>query len=587
MQLKTKVMLILLSLFVAFGVLQYGAQKFIVYPSFIDLEQEQAKTNIDRVVEALKVRLNNLKTMNSDWANWDDAARFVTDHNPEFAASNLVDESQYNLVVNFIFFYDLNHKLVWGKVLDLESGEELEIEPYLIASKERILPRIPSYGDKEEGSKKPLTGLILIEGKPVLISARSILSSDNQGPTRGFLIFGRIMTEGIIQNLREQTRLDLNITPLTQEQKNQVQPSPYVISEIDANHLEISTYLPGIDGAPLLLLDAQLPREISRNGLSSILYAMASTILFSLLILFVVLLALQRTILKPVTLLHDVVRTRQSGDRLVRTGYKSDDELGQLAKAFDEMVDAIDQAEQKITSQRDKLLEINKQKNKFFSIIAHDLKGPFNSLLGFSSMLANNSKNFDRKKIEEYSQDVHTSATRVFRLLENLLEWSRVQMGNLKLAPKMINLKEVIEDNIALFAPTVKDKSLTLALNNLEQIDVYSDFHIVDTVIRNLVNNAIKFTPNGGNILIDVKRKDTWAEISVIDSGVGISQEKVFHLFNLDEKTSTPGTSGEVGTGLGLHLCKELLEKQGGQLVVKSQLGKGSAFSFTLPLQKP
>ncbi|WP_419904559.1 HAMP domain-containing sensor histidine kinase [Kiloniella sp.] len=311
---------------------------------------------------------------------------------------------------------------------------------------------------------------------------------------------------------------------------------------------------------------------------------MVSTILLSLLILLVVLLALQRIILNPVDIFHTVVKSRQAGDRLARTGYRSNDELGQLAQSFDNMVDTIDQAEQKITIQRDELLEMNKQKNKFFSIISHDLKGPFNALLGFSGMLATSSSNFDREKIEEYSNDVHASATRVFRLLENLLEWSLVQMGRLQFEPKPVNLLEIINDNIALFTPLAKEKSLTLQMLQDSPVEAVSDFHIVDTVIRNLINNAIKFTPEGGKILLNATTKNLDAVISISDTGVGIPPEKVLQLFDLDVKTSTKGTAGEVGTGLGLHLCKELLEKQGGKLSVDSEVGKGSTFSFTLPL---
>ncbi|WP_419904557.1 CHASE4 domain-containing protein [Kiloniella sp.] len=213
MQLKTKILFILLSLFVAFGALQFGVQKFIVYPSFIDLEQEQAKTNIDRVNEAIKVRADNLDILNSDWANWDDTAEFIEDHNQQYINSNLVDETLYNSDLNFMTFYDLDHNLVWGKVLDLDTETELIKTPFIEIVTDRLLPNIPTYREQDKGDKAPLLGLMMIEGVPVIISARSALSSDNEGPTRGFVVFGRFLTESILQEIREQTRIDFSITP--------------------------------------------------------------------------------------------------------------------------------------------------------------------------------------------------------------------------------------------------------------------------------------------------------------------------------------------------------------------------------------
>ncbi len=153
--------------------------------------------------------------------------------------------------------------------------------------------------------------------------------------------------------------------------------------------------------------------------------------------------------------------------------------------------------------------------------------------------------------------------------------------------PAPMNLKEIIDTNLELFTPAAQEKAIRLTTKRKHLLNVFADVRMVDTVVRNLVNNAIKFTPEKGQITISARENGKWAEVEVTDTGVGISADKAALLFRLDEKTSTVGTGGETGTGLGLILCKELVEKQGGEIYVESAEGEGSAFRFTLPLHPP
>lgn len=237
-----------------------------------------------------------------------------------------------------------------------------------------------------------------------------------------------------------------------------------------------------------------------------------------------------------------------------------------------------------LTGVRDNLQQLNDQKDKFFSIIAHDLKGPFNALLGYSSLLSSGIADFNHNKVAEYASAVHESGQRVFRLLENLLEWSQLQMGRLEFEPGPVDLNEIIDANLELFASIAKEKAIRLTGTKGKPLIVFADDHMIDTVVRNLVNNAIKFTPEKGSATISARGNGKWAEVEVSDTGVGMSADKTARLFRLGEKTSTVGTGGETGTGLGLHLCKELVEMQGGQIHVESTEGEGTTFRITLPL---
>ncbi|WP_085899508.1 PAS-domain containing protein [Kiloniella majae] len=236
-----------------------------------------------------------------------------------------------------------------------------------------------------------------------------------------------------------------------------------------------------------------------------------------------------------------------------------------------------------LSEAHDKLARLNEQKDKFFSIIAHDLKGPFNALLGFSSLLSDQSETLTPEKTKEYGILVHQSAEQVFKLLENLLEWSLLQMGRMKYEPGPVDLNEAIKINKILFTPAAQKKKITLHCKSTEYI-VLADFNMIDTIIRNLLNNAIKFTPEGGSVTIDTRCNGDFVELEVTDTGVGISPDQASRLFRLDENMTTTGTDGEVGTGLGLHLCKDLIEHQGGKIHVLSDRNKGTTFRITIPV---
>jgi len=239
--------------------------------------------------------------------------------------------------------------------------------------------------------------------------------------------------------------------------------------------------------------------------------------------------------------------------------------------------------ETQIQQKNIKLEELNATKDKFFSIIAHDLKSPFNAIVGFSDLLYLRIDAYPKEKIKTFAKAINDSAKQTFKLLENLLEWSQLQKGKIKLNLKYYNLKSVVDEIILLHNEMAMKKMIAIRVNLALNIFVHCDLEITKTVLRNLVSNAIKFTNNEGSITIDVKKIDSFIEVQISDTGVGIPTEKIPFLFTIEQDISTSGTANEKGTGLGLLLCKELIEKQGGEIWVESTVGKGSAFYFTIP----
>lgn len=229
------------------------------------------------------------------------------------------------------------------------------------------------------------------------------------------------------------------------------------------------------------------------------------------------------------------------------------------------------------------LHELNASKDKFFSIISHDLRSPFTALLGFSQLLEENLERYHPAEIKTRVQKIRFSAEQLYALLENLLAWARLQRGVLEHNPEQINLAEIVADNLALFAAKAEQKQITFKNGVARGTAGYADYNMMNTVIRNLISNAVKFTGSGGMIEISIRRRaQQFFEIAVADTGVGIKPEDFTKLFRLDGQYTHLGTNGEKGTGLGLNLCKDLVEKNGGQIWVESEVGKGTTFRFTL-----
>ena len=245
----------------------------------------------------------------------------------------------------------------------------------------------------------------------------------------------------------------------------------------------------------------------------------------------------------------------------------------------------LSEANKKLRDSENNLRELNATKDKFFSIIAHDLKNPFHALFGFSEEMYKNINNLDKKEIREYGKAIFEASQNLYNLLQNLLKWSRAQLGNMILKPQHLPLKPTTEEIISLLKINAEEKNIQIENDIDPNIQAYVDQNVFDTVMRNLLSNAIKFTDQGGQVKITAKKENGQTYVSLTDTGRGISQSHLENLFSVKNNLSMQGTSNEQGTGLGLILCKELIEKSHGRIWAHSTPGKGSTFSFSLPVQ--
>jgi signal transduction histidine kinase len=232
------------------------------------------------------------------------------------------------------------------------------------------------------------------------------------------------------------------------------------------------------------------------------------------------------------------------------------------------------------------LQKLNAEKDKFFSIIAHDLRNPFNAIIGFSELLRNDFHEMDNKQKLNVLELINVSSQTAYNLLENLLQWARTQTDRIKFNPENFDLSEMVESVFDLHCVIARKKGIRLKSNIEPKTLVYADKNMINTVLRNLISNAIKFSNPDGEIVILVNKTDDFVEINVIDDGVGMSRESLGKLFRIDTYYSTSGTMGESGTGLGLIICKEFVEKNKGRIKAISSEGAGTTMSFTLTQEK-
>lgn len=261
-------------------------------------------------------------------------------------------------------------------------------------------------------------------------------------------------------------------------------------------------------------------------------------------------------------------------------------ENAHLAEQLDITRSELEDALSQVVRTKEELEVLNDQKTKLFSIIAHDLRSPLTSLLTLGEMIDLMGDSMSREELIDHISGMSGNVRIVYSLLENLLEWARIQMDQVAFDPCILDLHELASRTTELLSPVGTQKSVTVTNEVPEGLQGYGDLNMIDTIIRNLTNNSIKFTPENGSVTISGSQNDGTAIVRIHDTGVGIPPDRLETLFVLDKGATTKGTKGEKGSGLGLILCRDMVVKNGGEIWAESEEGNGSTFSFTLPVKE-
>lgn len=288
---------------------------------------------------------------------------------------------------------------------------------------------------------------------------------------------------------------------------------------------------------------------------------------------------------------RELIKKTRTIEQFVNSLKETNDELEKMNLEYSAINEELSHSNNEIsilnaqlTDKNSQLNQLNATKDKFFSIIAHDLRNPFNSLIGFSDLLKRNAANYTTDEITEFANEMVDAAKSAYQLVENLLDWSRVQRGIIHPKPEWISASEIASEIKQIAFRQASTKNINITTETEPETEIFADREMVRMVLRNLVSNAIKFTPEQGTVTVKIHNNQIDSHFSVTDNGIGIKPDQLEQLFYIATKTSKAGTNGEQGTGLGLILCKEFVDLQGGEIWAHSSPNVGSEFHFTLPL---
>lgn len=322
-------------------------------------------------------------------------------------------------------------------------------------------------------------------------------------------------------------------------------------------------------------------------------YKIVNPIMFGSIVIGVILtLFYAQTITKPVNELQKATLQVANGNLKVKVSIRTNDEFELLAEFFNKMVSSLEQnnllilrKNQELEQMNEELKVLNATKDKLFSIIAHDLRNPLSSFKSAIEFLNKNYDSLTEEDKKEFLDDINKSAIAVYDLLENLLQWSFAQLNRIKYNPQPFELKLLVDSTIKHLHLQAQNKEIQIHNLVPEKVYVYGDVFMISTIVRNLISNAIKFTNRGGSIWVNCTKNEKDCTVAIQDTGIGIPSEKLEKLFSKGNNSTTRGTENEIGTGLGLLLCKEFIEKHGGKIWVESEVNRGSTFYFTIPIE--
>jgi len=583
----------------------------ILLDSFTDLEEQNTTQNVERVLCTLSNDLSSLTTTTSDWASWDDTYAFIEDANTDYIDSNLVDGAFIELRLDFMLFINTTGQIVFGKAFDLHNEEEIPVPQSLqehLSAHDLLL-----YHPDTESN---VGGIVLLPEGPVLVASQPILTSDDEGPVRGVLVMGRYLDAAEIDRWAKpavlslaayrvddtQMPLDLQTVRLSLSEE-----APILIQPLDAQYISGYSLLMDIYGEPGLILRVDMPRDIYQHGQASVNYLILSIVAVGLVVAMMSMLLAEKQVLSRLAnLSRSVSSIGTSSDLSRRVTSTGKDEVSNLANTINVMIEALEQSRnelqekcaqldarnEELKAQRQELIEKTEElsratqaKSEFLAHMSHELRTPLNIIIGFSELMIDKVAGKINDKEKQCLSDILDSGHHLLNLINGALDLSKIESGKMELNLENIALDKVIEPLTRTMTPILTPRQQNLDVEIEDGLPpVYADKAKIKQVLLNLLSNAAWFTPDGGKLKIEASRKGDWCQVSVIDSGTGIKKEDQERIFEPFYQLDNPPTREKGGTGLGLTLVKQIIERHGGRIWVESEYGKGSRFIFTLPL---
>jgi sensor domain CHASE-containing protein/nitrogen-specific signal transduction histidine kinase len=588
---RVKTLLIITITLLGLVVILYLPLRVILLGSYLSLEQQDARYNMERAVNALTDDIAALDQNANDYATWDDTYRFIQDRNPEYIAINYVEQTFLTNRLNLVLIVDPNGQVIFGRAFDLLNSTDTPLPERLRSlSTSDLLLRQPIAGNK-------ISGLLQLAAGPMLISARPIVHSDNTGPIRGVLIMGRYLNAEETRRISTSTQLSLgfyrfddpqppddvrlSLASLTPTAAMREQP-------LSEQTIAAYTLLNDIYGAPSLIARVEMPRNIYAQGKTSLLYFILALLATGLVFGTVMLVLIERAVLSRLTGLGvDVRQISISGDLGARVAVAGGDEVAQLADTINRMLSAFErmQADRKHAEEvrAGAQEEVIRAREQFTQMVVHDLKTPLTALIGFLDILKVLNLAADQR--EEIIDSARRSATRMDNLVATILDTARLTEGRLIIRREITDIAALLQSCAADLRVWAEQDSHDLTTDLPDHMPMLLlDSGLLQRVIINLLSNAIKHTPARTTIVLGARVRASELHLWVHDNGPGIPLARQRSLFERFSVTEQPA-GRQANTGLGLTFCKLAIEAQGGSLVLDSAPAGGTSFAITLPLE--
>lgn len=507
---------------------------------------------LDKVLQLNRIKQEQLLNDNS---GWDEMIDFVTQPDPEWAKDN---------VDFFVNSFHLSFVQVYNKELSLtyEFGDSTCLK-HLSTVDRKIMYSL--FSDTAFVHYFQYCGKELVE----IFGATIVPAADadsRKTPAQGYLFIGRKWDSDYISEH----------SLATSYQTELIQGTDLSNFRQDSGKNYFTRNITDIKGQTIAVLVFSKKDPLTSN-MTTFLYLSILVTLIAMSSIIVFLFYFRKIVLVPLQQISTTLNTRNPEH--INSLNKHTDEFKQLGALILQFF----WQEELLKRNNAELKENNATKDKLFSIIAHDLKNPIGNILMISELMANSMKNQENETSEELLAMIGSQAKETMNLLETLFEWAKSQTGHINYKPEILNLQKIIEQVVEIHNPAAILKGINLDIVQSDEIFVFADPNMLQAVLRNLITNAIKFTNQGGLISITAEILPDCSKITVADNGVGMDQETQKSLFHIDTTVTTTGTANEKGTGLGLIICKEFIEKHGGRIRVESEPGKGSKFIFNLP----
>jgi two-component system NtrC family sensor kinase len=621
MSLRSKILLILLVVVTLYAALDYGIQRLVVFPSFIALEQHEAKKDLERCFEALRRESYHLDTFNHDWAAWDDTYEFVRDRNTDYISSNLVAQTFIDNKLNLIYVCDEAGRVVWGEIRNVDTWQRMHLKGF---PAESLPPTHPLLSHASVDSA--IAGVFTTEHKPMLVSSRPIVTTNNEGPIRGTLIMGRFLSEDSVQTLVEQTRVNFRLWPITghaipeaqREVLNDISDDqPLLISDHDNNLLLVYAIFPDIQDNAALLVRADIPREISARGAAALRFALLSILVGAIVILLVLFVLLQRTVVAPMAkLTAHVVAIGKTDNLSARLSLPRRDEIGILAQECDRMVAQLSEARKKLLEQ-----SYHSGMAEMASGILHNIRNSLNPMVVDIDVLRQELRKAPIEKIEmarteltdgtpssQRRKDLNTFLDLANKNLATLIRKVRAKLDDVasrashieEILPERdtlslrqrpmegVRLDELVRDSIALIPGHLCEGvsvEIDPSVGKIGSVRAHraSLWQILANLLVNAAESIKRADLISGKIEIrgDAEQVDgiDMIHLRICDDGQGIDPKNLDRIFKRGFTTNKKGS-----WGIGLHWCANTIAAINGRLYAESAgIGHGACFHLLFP----